>query len=126
MSDLAVLDKRILLAEDNKYIQDSILRFLEFLEFEVVLACNGVEALIVFLASTFDLIVTDLQMPVMDGLILASHIKERSPNTPVILLTGYDRETVRKKLKKGLVDSVLFKPFLLEDLRRAVQGALAS
>jgi CheY-like chemotaxis protein len=65
-------------------------------------------------------------MPAMDGLSLAGHIKERSPSTPVILLTGSDRETVRKKLKRAPVDSVIFKPFRLEDLQRTVQGTLAS
>jgi CheY-like chemotaxis protein len=40
-------------------------------------------------------------------------------------VTGSDRETVRKKVERGPVDSVLFKPFRLEDLQRTVQGALA-
>jgi CheY-like chemotaxis protein len=65
-------------------------------------------------------------MPAMDGLSLASHIKERSPSTPVILLTGSDGETVRKKMERAPVDSVIFKPFRLEDLQRTVQGALTS
>jgi CheY-like chemotaxis protein len=94
--------------------------------FEVALAANGIEALAVFLESSFDLVLTDFQMPAMDGLSLASHIKERSPSTPVILLTGCDRETVWKKVERALVDSVIFKPFRLEDLQRTVQGALAS
>lgn len=120
------IPKRILLAEDNKNIQNIVSRFLEFLGFEVALAINGIEALAVFLASTFDLVLTDLEMPVMDGLSLAGHIKERSPSTPVILLTGSDRETVLKKVEKGPVDSVIFKPFILEDLQSTVQGALES
>ena len=64
-------------------------------------------------------------MPAMDGLSLAGHIKERSPSTPVILLTGSDRETVLKKVERGPVDAVIFKPFRLEDLQRTIQGALA-
>ena len=84
---------RILVAEDNKAIQAIVSRFLEFIGLEVALVGNGIEALAVFLESSFDLVLTDLQMPGMDGLSLASHIKERSPITPVILLTGSDRET---------------------------------
>ena len=120
-----VISKRILLADDNKDLRDAVSGFLEFLGFEVAIAGNGIEALAVFLSSTFDLVLTDLQMPVMDGLSLAGHIKDRSPNTPVILLTGSDSETVREKVERGPVDSVIFKPFLLEDLQRTVQGALA-
>jgi CheY-like chemotaxis protein len=96
------------------------------LGFQVALAGNGIEALAVFLESTFDLVLTDLEMPIMDGLSLASHIKARAPSTPVILLTGSDRETVRKKVERGPVDSVIFKPFRLEDLQNTVQGALVS
>jgi len=120
------ISKRILLADDNKAIRDLVSGFLKFIGYEVAIAINGIEALAVFLASSFDLVLTDLEMPAMDGLSLAGHIKERSPNTPVILLTGADRETVLKKLEKGPVDSVIFKPFMMEDLQRTVQKALAS
>jgi CheY-like chemotaxis protein len=119
-----VIPKRILLADDNKAIRDAVSELLEFIGFEVALAINGIEALAVFLKSTFDLVLTDFEMPAMDGLSLARHIKERSPITPVILLTGSDRETVLKKVERGPVDSVIFKPFTLEDLQRTVQGAL--
>ena len=120
------ISKRILVADDSKTIRDLVSKFLGFLGFEVALAGNGIEALAVFLDRSFDLVLTDLQMPAMDGLSLAGHIKERSPNTPVILLTGADRETVLKKVERGPVDSIIFKPFRLEDLQRTVQGALAS
>ena len=116
--------RRILLAEDNRTTQDIVSGFLELLGFEVALAANGIEALAVFLERSFDLVLTDLQMPAMDGLSLAGHIKERSPSTPVILLTGSENETVLKKVKSGPVDSVIFKPFMLEDLQRSVQAAL--
>jgi CheY-like chemotaxis protein len=117
---------RILVADDDKSVQGVLSEALEFMGFEVALAGNGIEALDVFAEGSFDLVLTDLQMPAMDGLSLAGHIKARSPSTPVILLTGSDRETVRKQVKRAPVDSVIFKPFRLEDLQRTVQGALAS
>jgi two-component system capsular synthesis sensor histidine kinase RcsC len=120
------MSTHILVAEDNKAIQDVVFRILDFMGFEVALAGNGVEALSLFLANPFDLVLTDLEMPIMDGWRLTHCIKERSPNTPVVLMTGGDRETVWKKVERGPVDSVLFKPFSLEDLQRTVQGALAS
>jgi CheY-like chemotaxis protein len=120
------ISRRILVADDNEAIRDLVSELLEFLGFEVALAINGIEALAVFIKSTFDLVLTDFEMPAMDGLCLAGHIKERSPSTPVILLTGADRETVLKKVEKGPVDSVIFKPFTLEDLQTTVQGALTS
>ena len=89
----------------------------------MALACNGIEALAVFLDSSFDLVLTDLQMPIMDGSRLAHLIKEISPQTRVILLTGADMATVKEKVESGLLDSVMFKPFKIDDLQNAVQGA---
>lgn len=116
--------RRILIADDNKAIRDIVSWFLEFTGYEVALAIDGIEALAVFLKSPFDLVLTDYEMPAMDGLSLAGHIKAKSPNTPVILLTGTDKKHVLKRVSKGLVDSVIFKPFLLENLEKAVLGVL--
>ena len=116
--------RRILVAEDNKAMKKIVSGLLDFMGFEVALAGNGVEALSLFVKNSFDLVLTDLEMPIMDGWSLTRCIKERSPNTPVVLMTGADRETVLKKVEKGPVDSVLFKPFGLEDFQRTVRRAL--
>jgi CheY-like chemotaxis protein len=118
--------RRILVVDDNRDIRNVISQVLRLMGFDVALAGNGIEALAAFIESSFDLVVTDLQMPAMDGSKLALLVKERSPNTPVILITGTDGETVWKKVTKGSVDSVIFKPFKLKDFQSAVQGALAS
>jgi len=118
--------RRILVVDDDGDIRKVISNLLRFMGFDVALAGNGIEALAVFVENSFDLVVTDLQMPAMDGSQLAQLVKERSPNTPVIMLTGSDRETVWKKVKTGSVDSVIFKPFKLKDFQRTVQGTLAS
>ena len=116
---------RILVAEDNEAVQSVVSRILHFMGFEVALACNGVEALSLFIKSSFDLVLTDLEMPMMDGWGLTRCIKERSPGTPVVLMTGADRATVLREVERGPVDSVLFKPFRVEDLQTTVRGALA-
>jgi len=118
--------RRILVVDDDGDIREVISNLLRFMGFDVALAGNGIEALAVFVENSFDLVVTDLQMPAMDGSQLAQLVKERSPNTPVIMLTGSDRETVWKKVKTGSVDSVIFKPFKLKDFQSTVQGTLAS
>jgi CheY-like chemotaxis protein len=120
------ISKRILVADDNKAIRDIVSGFLKFIGYEVALAGDGIEALTIFLLNSFDLVLTDLEMPALDGLRLACHIKERSPNTPIILMTGDDRETVLEKVEQETVHSVIFKPFILEDLQMTIQGALAS
>ena len=117
------ISRRILVAEDNKNIQRVVFRILDFMGFEVAFAANGVEALSLFLRKSFDLVLTDLEMPVMDGWSLTHCIKERSPNTPVVLMTGADREIVLK-MKSAPIDSVIFKPFLLDDFQSTVQRVL--
>ena len=115
---------RIQVADDNEAIRNIVSGFLKRIGYEVALAVNGIEALAAFIETSFDLVLTDFEMPIMDGLRLAGRIKERSPSTPVILLTGSDKETFLKKVENGPVDSIIFKPFLLEDLQRTVLGAL--
>jgi len=118
------ISRRILVAEDNKALQDVVSRILDFMGFEVALAGNGVEALSLFLENSFDLVLTDLEMPIMDGWSLTHCIKERSPTTPVVLMTGADRETVLKKVKSAPIDSVIFKPFLINDFQSTVQRVM--
>jgi CheY-like chemotaxis protein len=118
------LPGRILVAEDNKVIRDLVSNILDFMGFEVAVAVNGFEALSLFIERSFDLVLTDLEMPVMDGWGLTHYIKERSPSTPVVLMTGADRETVLKKMKSAPIDSVIFKPFLLDDFQSTVQRVL--
>jgi CheY-like chemotaxis protein len=112
--------RRILVAEDNKTTQDIVGTFFEPLKFKVGLACNSTEALVVFIESPFVLVLTDLQMPAMEGWGLTPCIKQRSSKTPVVLMTGAERDTVRKEVERMPVDSVVFKPFALEDLQSAV------
>jgi CheY-like chemotaxis protein len=115
--------RRILVVEDNKNLQDILSVILRSMGFEVALAKNGLEAFTLFVESSFDVVLTDLQMPIMDGSRLAHLIKEISPQTRVILLTGADMATVKEKVESGLLDSVMFKPFKIDDLQNAVQGA---
>ena len=63
-------------------------------------------------------------MTFMDGFTLAGHIKEKSPCTPVIMLTASDGEIIRQKMEKGFVDHVIFKPFKLKDLQITIDAAL--
>jgi CheY-like chemotaxis protein len=69
------ISKRIMLADDDRAIRDAVTWFLEFMGFEVSLAGNGIEALAVFLESSFDLVLTDLQMEEMNKGMLQGKLK---------------------------------------------------
>ena len=115
---------RILVVEDYKNLQSVFSAMISAMGFEVAFAENGLEALAAFLDSPLDLVLIDLQIPIMNGSSLAHFIKEVSPNTPVILLTGADNETVWMQAKSEEIYSVIFKPFEIIDFEKTVRGAL--
>lgn len=116
--------KKILIVDDEKNIRDILVKTLSFMGYEVAAASGGVEGLNLFLKGSFDLVLTDLEMPGLDGWTLALRVKGKSPNTPVVLITGSEKEAVMEKLKESSVDSVVFKPFVLEDIQETVQKML--
>jgi CheY-like chemotaxis protein len=107
--------RRILVVDDEKGIRDIMAGLLGDLGYDVAVAADGAEALILLQDSDFGLVLTDLNMPGMDGWSLAGRIKEDS-STPVVLITGSDRRSVEERLKDSAVKLVLFKPFRVEDL----------
>lgn len=115
---------KILIVDDEKAIRDVLSDTLSFLGYEVAVASSGHEALSLFLNNSFELVFTDMHMPGMDGWSLAHHIKDKSPDTPVVLITGSEKETVMKRFKGSFVDTVIFKPLSLEDIQKTVQGFL--
>ena len=112
---------KILIVDDSKDIRDILSKMLSLMGLEAAVASNGNEALNLFLTDSFDLVLTDLQMPDMDGWTLALHIKDKSPNTPVVMITDSERKAVMERLKGSCIDSILFKPFMLEDIQKTVQ-----
>jgi CheY-like chemotaxis protein len=116
-----LLRKRILLVDDQRPVRDAINLLLGLDEHTVVGATNGVEALALFRADHFDLVITDFEMPQMKGNELATRIKQISPSQPILMITAYAE---RLDNADNPVDAVLNKPFQLEDLRRAVAELL--
>lgn len=117
-SKLEVDSKKILVVDDDEILLDVVSQLLFRLGHEVESANNGDKGLHLFLQRQYDIVLTDFDMPGMDGITLAFHIKESSPNTMVILMTGHDRETIMGLIKDSAVDLTLFKPF---DLLAIVQ-----
>jgi PAS domain S-box-containing protein len=102
---------KVLIVDDEAYIRLNLRALLEDLGLRVVEAADGREGLEVFGREQPDLILTDLQMPIMDGMALTTAIQEKCPETPVIIVSGTG--TARKavdSLRLGAWDYI-FKPF---------------
>ena len=112
--------KRILVVDDDSGIISVLLYLLKEMGFDAVSAENGYDARDLFKDGVFDLVITDLNMPGMDGRELAFNIKRISPGTPVILITGIEKDMAEADKDFHHVDSVLFKPFNLEAFKDLV------
>jgi putative nucleotidyltransferase with HDIG domain len=118
------ISARILVVEDEPDIRDICKRVLVRAGYQVGLAENGVEALERLAADSYDLVLTDLQMPRMGGMELLRILREQHSDLDVIVFTAYTTvETAREALKLGAFD-YLAKPNIVDDLQRTVQRAL--
>ncbi len=117
---------KILIAEDDPGIQTMIRILLKRDGHEAVSAEDGLKALELIKRDAFDLVLTDLRMPHVDGMYLLRAVKEREPSMPVIVLTAYaTRETAIEALKFGAFDYIA-KPFTISELMTTVERALNS
>lgn len=121
-----VSNVKILIVDDDKHIRDLLLEMLSIMGYKVVTASSGDEGLRLFLNDCFGLVVTDFKMPGMDGLNFANHIKKSSPNTPVVLITGEEKDSIMEKIDGSCVDSALFKPFRFMEVLETVHRMLMS
>lgn len=117
---------RIMVVDDDEGIRNILSTGLSGMGYDVLVASNGIEAFNLFLKSSFGLVLTDLEMPGMDGLNLASRIKDKFFDIPVVLMTGQAKEVVMKKIKGSSVDYVIFKPFRLEDILKTTKKLLGA
>lgn len=108
--------EKVLVVDDEDIIRDSISAILEKDGYQVAKAKNGAEAFEKLNSTTYDLVITDIEMPVMRGIELLEKITERFPQTFVIIITAYASvETAVGALRKGAYDYIL-KPIEFDDL----------
>jgi len=113
--------KRILLVEDERVVREMVKLLLRHDGYAVVEANNGAEALGLFGRGSFDLVMTDFEMPFIKGNELAARIRKLSPMQPILMMTGYRHEPG----PNNPVDAVLDKQFDFARLREAVQKVLS-
>ena len=113
--------KRILVVDDERAVRETIKVLLFIDHYTVVEACNGAEALNLFIHGNYDLVLTDFEMPLVKGDELALKIKRLAPAQQILMMTGYGRPPG----PDNPVDAVLNKPFNFTSLRAVVADLLA-
>jgi len=117
---------RILVVDDDQGMREFLEIMLTREGYTVSTASDAVKALNRCKKETFDLIITDLKMPKMDGIKFLQEVKDLSPDTMVILITAYaSGETAVTAMNEGAYDYVE-KDFAIDDLKRIIQNALTS
>jgi DNA-binding NtrC family response regulator len=118
--------RRILLVEDRESLRRMLLRALALEGYEVEAAATGSAGIRRLAEHTFDLVLTDLQLPDVSGLAVLAASRAAQPRTPVVVLTGYGTVgTAVEAMKLGAYD-FLEKPVALDDLARLIAGAIAA
>ena len=117
---------RILVAEDDDTIRNLVVRALSEDGHELTAAANGAAALDALNQQNggFDLLLTDVKMPVMDGIALALAAGRDHPDVAIMLMTGFADQRERAHGLDALVHDVIAKPFTVDQIKGAVREAL--
>ena len=116
----------ILVVDDEPNMRNALFEALTRQGHAVDLAENGLEALEKFRTHPFDLVITDVRMPRLDGMEVLREVKKSSADTPVVVVSGYGTvETAVEAMRQGAFDYIL-KPFSLELIEETVERALSS
>jgi|UniRef100_A0A7C4EU66 diguanylate cyclase (GGDEF)-like protein len=115
---------RVLVVDDDPLVRDIIVESIQGVGYTVDWSGNGLEALEKNLAQPYDLIVTDMLMPGLDGLSLIKHLNIQGSSSDVIVITGYGSiENAVECMKAGALD-YLIKPFTIEQIQMAARKAI--
>jgi len=117
---------RILIAEDEQVLRESLAELLGDEGYTVLQAANGREVQQFILKESVDLILTDIRMPEMDGMTLLGHLRRAAPETPVIMITAYGTVASAVAAMRAGACDYLLKPIQFEDLLVRIQRALES
>lgn len=121
-----MFDLKILYAEDNKNVRDSYALVLKRYFKEVIEACDGKEALELYKSHKPDIVLTDINMPELDGLELIRIIRKNDKTTKIIVLSAYsDQEKLLKAIPLGLF-AYLVKPIKGDDLKNVLTNVASS
>jgi PAS domain S-box-containing protein len=122
-----VLSGTILLAEDTPELQLLVSRILQSMgEIQVTVACNGKEALDKVLAGDFDLVLMDMQMPIMDGIEATKELRRQGRELPIVALTANVMPRHREQFAEAGCDGLIAKPINKQELRKLLQQHLST
>ena len=118
---------KLLIVEDDESVRTLAARALERAGHSIDIAADGAQGLAMISAAGggYDLVVSDIRMPEMDGIEMAIAASRLFPDMKILLMTGYADQRERAEELNGIIIDVLQKPFTLAEIRSRVDQALA-
>jgi len=116
--------RKILIVDDNPNMSTLLSDILEIFDFEGCHADDGQEALERLSQESYDMVFTDLRMPVMDGYDLLDKIKTEHPSMPVVVVTGYAVGKGQDRALSKKADGFLYKPFKVNEIESLLSRLL--
>ncbi|WP_017732977.1 response regulator [Nafulsella turpanensis] len=113
------MNKKVLIAEDSSVIQNLAKKILQFQNYEITAVKNGKQVIEKLEKETFDVIVMDINMPVMDGMQCAEQIRQRTDEkakTPIIAISGNAKNYTREDFDRVGINEYLQKPLNFDEL----------
>ncbi len=107
---------KILYVEDNPEVKKQTLKILDELFEDISTAENGLEGLNIFKNNNIDLIFTDINMPIMDGIDMIKHIRDIKNEVPVIVFTAHNEKNIVSNITKYKLLKCIFKPIDIDEL----------
>lgn len=112
----------VLVADDDEAILDLLVQGFEMFGCRVLTAENGIDAWTLFNGRQVDIVLTDIQMPGLDGAQLSHRIRDHSPSITIGVMTGGNDDTAIDLLEEGTVDYFFRKPFDLVRVCKSMIG----
>ncbi len=120
------MSTRVLVVDDEEYVLDLLQRVLEKQGYEVTVVDRGAKALAELEQATFDIVITDVVMPEIDGFELLRKIKGLYPDTKVVVLTAYARKLNISDFLLYGADEYVAKPFQVQELLSLLEGVIGA
>jgi DNA-binding response OmpR family regulator len=118
-------EKWILVADDEPSVRQFVERALNYAGYGVTAVPDGNAALDALMKKKYDLLLTDIVMPDLDGIALALKVAKDYPHTRIVMMSGYANQRQRAHNLDFLAHEVIAKPFTLEEITRRVAAVLA-
>lgn len=116
--------KKILIVDDNPNMSSLLVEMLEVFQYDALRATDGHDALQRVDKEDIAMVITDMRMPKMSGLELLQALKEKRPQMPVVIISGYSIDDVDSDIVSAKADGFLNKPFMMSDIEKLLSDLL--